>query len=467
MPETTAIFVFTAQRVLSAHFPNGFRLGSSIELSKFRRFAAEDFGEVALTDEELNKSIADCGTFFDGKVYVVSPGTEERIKREINTVFESGSEIIFYEAFYEKHAHWLFPASVVSAELLKSILLNLYQQFTHRGNYLTNGALGGTESAKIEREILRVWEGNVLLRYEQIAERLQYVPFEKIKYVLAYSGNFIRNSIGIYTHFSKIDISGEERAAIVYFAAKGCHTDGYVSLSNIPLGEIAERNCELTLTAIHNAVFRVCLADNFTRRGKIVTHKGDILDALAIMKDYCRSIDKCSLDDLLDFEKDLTGEVHRWLPMEAAYVVLVRTGKNAFVAGKYVNFDVATIDSMIDLLITGEYLPLLAFTTFAAFPHCGQTWNLFLLESYCRRFSARFRFDVLAVNSRNAGVVVRKNCRLPYAEIMADAVAKSNVALEKAVIEGFLYSHGYIGRRYYAKVDELIEQAKAIRQNRK
>jgi hypothetical protein len=123
--------------------------------------------------------------------------------------------------------------------------------------------------------------------------------------------------------------------------------------------------------------------------------------------------------------------------MEAGYSVMVRADEDTYIAEKYVHFDVAGIDSTLDLFVTGEYLPLKSITTFAAFPHCGQPWNLFLLESYCRRFSDRFRFEVLAVNSKNAGAIVRKSCRLSYAQIMADAVAKSDIPLEKMELKNF------------------------------
>jgi predicted butyrate kinase (DUF1464 family) len=89
-----------------------------------------------------------------------------------------------------------------------------------------------------------------------------------------------------------------------------------------------------------------------------------------------------------------------------------------------------------------------------------------LLESYCRRFSGRFRFEVLAVNSKNAGAIVRKGCALSYFEIMSDAVSKSSVSLEKTAIEDFLCVSGYLGRRSYSKVNELIKLAKALRERR-
>jgi len=111
----------------------------------------------------------------------------------------------------------------------------------------------------------------------------------------------------------------------------------------------------------------------------------------------------------------------------------------------------------------GEYIPLRVVTTFALFPHCGQPWNLFLLESYCRRFSDKFRFEVLAVNSKNAGAIVRKSCRLSYVKIMAEAVAKSDIPLEKAAIQEYLCSNGYTGKSTTAKAVEILEMAKAIR----
>lgn len=314
--------------------------------------------------------------------------------------------------------------------------------------------------------MLRVWGDDILLSYNQLSERLPYIPVDKIKYVLAQNVDFIWNAEGVYTHTGKVDITDEEHIAIADFVATAYRKDGYASLSDISLGEIAERNYELSLTAIHNAAFAIALSDKYDRRGKIITRKGDMLDALSIMKEYCRSLDKCSLHGLLDFEQELTGEMHRWIPMEAGYAIMIRADKDTFIAEKYVHFNALEIDNVLDQFVEGNYLPLRYITTFSIFPDCGQAWNLFLLESYCRRFSERFRFEVLAVNSKNAGVIVRKNCTASYIEIMADAVVVSNIVLEKAEIEGFLSNNGYIGRRSYAKVDELIEMAKTIRERR-
>jgi hypothetical protein len=453
--------------VLLTHFSNGFRVDSPIEIMRFRNFSDENSAECfQLSDEELKKAIVSCGTLFEGKVYVVRKETENKIQKEIEQAVESGADIFYYTSVYNLHENWLIAGSVISEDMLKGILKKLFPSYQHKANYFSIKRNKGTELAIIRNEIMRVWNGNTLLNYEQISERLPYIPLDKIKYVLAQNGDFIWNSTEVYTHIGNVDISDEEQADIANYVANACRTVGYASICDVSLGEIEERNYELTQTAIHNAVFAIVLSDKYDKRGKIITRKGDTLDALTIMKEHCRTIDKCSLQDLLDYERELTGETHRWIPMEAGYSVLVRTAYDTFVAERYVRFDINRIDDAIDLFVTGDYLPLKGVTTFAAFPHCGQVWNLFLLESFSRRFSRRFRFEVLAVNSRNAGAIVRNSCSLSYTEIMADAVAASDVELKKANVVEFLCGRGYIGKRSYSKTDELIERAKAIRERR-
>ena len=453
--------------VMQKRFPNGFRINSPIELLRFRRFAADDFGyESSITDEDLMKTITSCGTSFDGKVYVIDNEIESRIQNEVDLAISGGSEIIFYNSFYVRHEEWLFVGSIVSEEMLRNILIELYPKYKYKTNYFSPKLEKGTELSKINSEILRVWGSDVKLSYEQLSERLPYIPLDKIKYALAQNGDFIWNTTEVYTYVDKVDVTDEECATIAEYVAVACRITGYASLSEVPLGEIETRNSELSLTAIHNAVFGIVLADKYDKRGKIITLKGDTLDALTIIKEHCRTLEKCSLQDLLDFEKELTGESHRWIPMEAGYSVMVRADKDNFVAENYVHFDIAEIDGALDLFVTDNYLPLKSVTSFAVFPHCGQAWNLFLLESYCRRFSDRFYFEVLAANSRNAGAIVRKSCHLSYDQIMADAVVGSGIPLEKETIVEFLCNSGYIGKRFYAKSDELIKQAKAIRERR-
>ncbi|APV45337.1 hypothetical protein Dform_02024 [Dehalogenimonas formicexedens] len=464
-PALDPVAVDNLTNVLSAHFANGYRLNSPIELARFRSFAAKDFGEeIVLPDEELKGYISACGTTYDGKVYAVSAETKGRIKELVDEYFSDGAQAIFFAEFYAKNENWLFGASVVSEDMLVGILRRLFPKLSFTQTYF--GHMDASVFSALESEILRVWGDDVLLTYEQLAKRLQYIPIDRIKYALGQNGNFIWSKVETFTHVNRIDISNEERKIITEAAMQECNARGYTSITDLPFRNIQERNYELSVTAVHNAVFCICLSDKFDKCGKIVTRKGDTLNALTIMKDRCRTIDKCSLDDLLNYEKELTGEVHRWIPMEAGNAVLVRIDKDTYVADKYVHFDAEAVDAAIELFIDGDYLPLKSFTTFGAFPDCRQTWNLFLLESYCRRFSKKFRFDTPSVNSRNAGAVIRKICSLDYTEIMTDAVANADVPLTDRTVGRFLFDAGYTGRSTTSKVNEIIYKAKAIRERR-
>lgn len=451
--------------IISMRFANGFRLNSSIELSRFRNFYANELGEeLKLTDEELKSYIAACGTTFDGKVYAVSAQAKERIKELAEEYFTDGAQAIFFAEFYSKNENWLFSASVVSEDMLISILRRLFPKLLFTQTYF--GYTDASVFATLENEILRVWGDDVLLTYEQLSERLQYMPLDRIKYALCQNGDFIWNSVETFSHISRIDITESERESIREAVVRECNVLGYVSITDLPFVEIEERNYELSITGVHNAVYRICLSDKFDKKGKIVTRKGDVFDAMTIMKEYCRTIEKCSLDDLLNFEKELTGEVHRWIPMEAGNTILVRVDRDTYVADRYVHFNGDVIDIAIGLFVKGDYLPLKSFTTFGAFPDCGQVWNLFLLESYCRRFSRMFRVDTPSVNSRNAGVVIRKSCGMDYTEIMTDAVANADIPLNNTAIGKFLYENGYTGKRTTSKTNEIIDKAKALRERR-
>ncbi|MGC2422753.1 MAG: hypothetical protein WA666_00135 [Nitrospirota bacterium] len=449
--------------VLSSHFTNGYRLNSPIEMARFRSFASEDLDEeITLTDEELKCYIAACGTTFDGKVYAVSAQAKERIKGLAKDYFADGAQAIFFAEFYAKNESWLFEASVVSEDMLIDILRRLFPKLSFTQTYF--GYTDASVLPALEGEIMRLWGDDVLLTYGQLAERLRYIPLERIKSLLCQNGDFIWSSVETFSHVSRIGITDEERQVIREAAVRECNVRGYVSITDLPFGEIEERNYELTISAVQDAVYRICLSDKFDKKGKIVARKGDVFDALTIMKEYCQTIDKCSVDDLLNFARELTGEVRRGIPMEAGNAVLVRIDIDTYVADRYVHFNADVIDEAIGLFVKGNYLPLKSFTTFGAFPHCGQTWNLFLLESYCRRFSREFRFGTPSVNSRNAGAVIRKSCDMDYTEIMTDAVANADVPLKDSAVGKFLYESGYTGRSTTAKVNEIIDKAKAIRE---
>lgn len=453
--------------ILSKHFSNGFLFNSAIEKTRFDHFLSEVSGSdtIQYSDDELESILKQCCIIIGSRAYQVSREVEKRITEELETAISKGFEIFYYESFFEQFSDYLMKEGVVNVEIFKRILYKKFLDFPfqHMKSYFCKRCCAETERQRIDHEIARVWGSDTVLGYDDLSKRLPFIPLKKIKYALTNSSNYITNRRGYYANNNNVELSGSDIALIQKAADEIYAQKGYVSLCDLPLESIQEKNSALSITAIQNAAFNHCLYQNFDRKGKIITRQGESLDVLSIIKRYCENVDSCTLDDLFSLEKELFGELQRWCAMEAGYSILVRIEKDLFIADKYVDFDVEAIDSAIDTFIYGAYLPLKSFTTFATFPDCGQKWNLFVLESFCRRFSQRFRFDAPANNSRSAGAVIRKSCGLPYNEIMAEAVAESNIRIDNEHVGNWLREQGYLCVRNSSTISEITQKAKTLK----
>jgi len=463
--ETDSDILDNIKQIISTQFANGFRLHSPIQLARFRAFATSANIDISLSDEELTRYIKASGVVDDGKVYVVSDAAGTQIKNTACEYFNRGAQAIFFDEFFAKNVDWLTTNGIISEAMLIDITRKAFPSlvFRHRAYF---GHTKAPVPTIVEEELLRMWGEDVLLSYEQMAERLTYISLERIKHLLATNGDFIWNNRGVFSHVSKIIIYDEERASICAAAEEACNTKGFAAISNLPLCEVANRNHNLFMTAIHTAVYQICLADRFERKNRIITYRGVTLDISSVMRDYCTEVDSCTYDDLIEYEKEITGSVSNYRALEIGYATLIRTGKNSFVSDRHVYFDVEATDTALELLVAGTHLPLRSFAIFAAFPDCGLAWNLFLLESYCRRFSNKFRFESLSTNSQNVGLIVRKECVDNYTEMMASAVASSDIALTEAAITRYLLRAGYIGGSIRSKATEILNKAKVLREGK-
>ena len=150
------VVVEQCKDVLSAYFSNGYRLNSPIEMVRFRSFAKEFLDEELPTSDEMLKSyISACGMTFDGKVYVVSMQTKERIKKSVEDYFAKGAQVIFFAEFYARNENWLLEANIVSEEMLNTILHSLFPNLSYTLTYF--GYTDASVPVALEKEILRVW----------------------------------------------------------------------------------------------------------------------------------------------------------------------------------------------------------------------------------------------------------------------------------------------------------------------
>jgi hypothetical protein len=206
----------------------------------------------------------------------------------------------------------------------------------------------------------------------------------------------------------------------------------------------------------------------YSKSGQIITSIGKKLRVLDILEQYCREAETASFEELNSFEAtfDPEGRSHSAC-LIAAHNVMVRVSEDLFVAESKVSFDVERIDEAIALYCRDNFIPLKSVVDFSLFPYAGYPWNLFLLESYVRKFSRLFKYDVRAVNSANIGVIVRKSFTYgDYDDILSIALAKSSLSLnDKKAAGDYLFDNGYIGWRNLGKNEsKILANAKKLRE---
>lgn len=455
--------------ILNEHFPNGIRPNSIIDSNKLKKYYAEATGnDISNVVSDIPATLDAIGIRHGDKVYAVSTSGRQELSGLFERLLSEGNRLFYYDDLYDAHADFLCGIHIFSSELLRTVLSEINQSLWFRyKNYdlwfYKNYCLTD-KNITVESEIMRCYETAVFLSYDQLKSRLPYIPIAVIRQTLAQNSSFIWVSTGLYTHVGKIEFDDAERrdaCAKIEDAVSRCD---FATLNSINVRASLELNPDLSESAIKSGFFQVYLADRFEKHGNIVTQKGKALRAVTLFELYCRAQNRLTLDDLVAVEVAINGSNHRQ-SLLAAYNNMVRIDRDTFVGDGEIHFDIDAADAALDLFVQGNIIPLRMVTSFTSFPYMdGYTWNLFLLESYCRRFSKRYTFQCLSVNSNNVGAIFKKSANFAdYTEALAFAVAYAPLELNNKDVGDYLLENGYIARRRNVIVD-VVARAQLLRE---
>lgn len=465
-PKETVICPDDLKALLLKKFPYGIRIDSSIDMTKLKNFA--EMFEVALPEkeEQLKAQIAVAGIVYEGKTYFISDEVFDSIIEKISNIFAEGYRVIYYEELFGKNFEWFDERHISSWELIREILDKKSDDIYVSKNFLRQSTEHINEADAVEQELERVWGDNVVHTYDEMYECLPYIPDEKIKFYLSYSKKFVWTTWETFACIDKVVITEEEKQAIIDYVTNECELVGHASIANVPLGNIEEENYLISKTAIYDALYYLILKDKFVRNGKILTKINGEVNTLTLAKAYCEGKEICSFTELNDYVTSINGTANRQVTFRAAYDQMVRVEEDKFVADNSVNFDIDAIDELLEDIINGDFASIKSVATFVMFPNCGFTWTHYLIESFCYRFSKKFRLDVINFNDKNAGIIAKKEVELSFADMLAVVAANSNLDLNVELIGQYLYDNGYVARRKMPLIDTAVEKAKRIREGR-
>lgn len=451
--------------VLKQHYEYGFKYDSIRELMRFRQFADEMGITLPEEDEALKTSILSSGTVIDDKVYCKNDDMLQELQRIVDDILSSGAVVIYYESLFENKQEWMESHVITSPDMLKEYLQYNISGCSFSKKFMVKGSRCSEKDA-VTDELKRIWGAHPVESVYRLSDRLPYIPIGNIWRVISGNDLFVLSSEGEYLFIDRFRITKDEEEDILDFVDEICEENGFASLCDVPLGSIEEENYELTQTAIYNAIYKKVLSGKYHLNGKILTKEKSELDAVMLLKQYIKDKDECTFDEVADKVVELTGGINRQYAFQALYDDMVQVDKNRFVANRLVNFSIDEIDTVLAGFITDNFRAIRDVTTFAMFPLCGQNWNHYLLESFCYKYSRKYSLHVIHFNDKNAGIIAEKDFNKKYNEMLAIALARTDVELSSEVIGQYLFNTGYMAKSKYAKLGEIAQRASELRKER-
>lgn len=451
--------------VLKQHYEYGFKYDSIRELMRFRQFADEMGITLPEEDEALKTSILSSGTVIDDKVYCKNDDMLQELQRIVDDILSSGAVVIYYESLFENKQEWMKSHVIISPDMLKEYLQHNISGCSFSKKFMVKGSRCSEKDA-VTDELKRIWGAHPVESVYRLSDRLPYIPIGNIWRVISGNDLFVLSSEGEYLFIDRFRITKDEEEDILDFVDEICEENGFASLCDVPLGSIEEENYELTQTAIYNAIYKKVLSGKYHLNWKILTKEKSELDAVMLLKQYIKDKDECTFDEVADKVVELTGGINRQYAFQALYDDMVRVDKNRFVANRLVNFSIDEIDTVLAGFITDNFRAIRDVTTFAMFPLCGQNWNHYLLESFCYKYSRKYSLHVIHFNDKNAGIIAEKDFNKKYNEMLAIALARTDVELSSEVIGQYLFNTGYMAKSKYAKLGEIAQRASELRKER-
>ena len=456
------------ENVLEQCFVKGFRLGSKIEMEKFKREYVKINGiSVNVGDDIVEKSIQDCGIIYQNKVFLpktmLSDSIKEKLCSYIDSTFASGKDSIYFDPLFKEFSDEFLGNYIYNAEMLRAYLLHEYGDKYNIGkNQIFKEA--GVITDPVKEVCLYLKSYGKPMNKSDLYKALAHLPKSKIDGILN-GEEFIRNSKGEYFHVDMMKFSTEELEDISALIEDVIDSRKFISgteLMNAIRAKypfIYEGYSGYSDLGWRN-VLKYRLGNKFSFKGNIISRSGVTLSMNDVFGQLAAEADTITIDQLLAFAKDMGSSV---IYFDAVYQNALRINETTFVSRDRAAFQVDETDTILDRFCVGNYVSLADFKDFGIFPDAGFPWTVYLLESYVAFYSDRYSLKHGGYNRNCAvGAVVKKSAGYEsFDDLLVDVIADSSISFKETEALDFLVNAGYTARRSYKNIAEIVIKAKA------
>ena len=472
-----AVDTETASRwnlILSEEFEDGLRL-NGMRLRKFRSIYEERYHDtVEPDDEKLIAQLKLVGEFRDERVYAKRDAGQSSlmdiIQQDILQTLASGASCVYPQQLFEKYREELAQQlSVYTADSFKAMLLtSANRQFSVSYGII---CLPG-KNANVTADVMGLFqECYEPITYAQMAERLWYIPMDRIKHELVTEKSIVMIEQETYFYAPHFPISTHELAALQRAMHRHIEDEGFL---------VARGLRELMQTYCPNAVMDTAswkdrgvrnvmawlLRDQFDFNGVVICAKDAGMDTHMVFRSYCKSHERVTMDELKDLctQLDISG-----IYWDSVLAEMVRISRNEFLSKRLIAFDSESTDRVLEQACPSDYMPLKDFTLFMSLPGVAVPWNGFLLESYLRDYSRIFRLEQVGpVEHTPIGAMVRRMS--PFhtnRDLLIDALVHNDSWHSSKEALDVLVESGYRTQRLVANAAEMIKAAQIQREKLK
>ena len=384
----------------------------------------------------------------------------------IRKIFSEGKNVIYYESLFKEFSEDFEDGRINNADMLKTYVAD---EMYFGKKYIAPDSNVEIDLTEEVRNFLI--EADTAVATDEIVSSLSHITRDKVVTVLAgtNSEEFIRNQKGKYFHESIVEFTTDEMIKIVKWINEAIADKEYmggkelVDLIGRNLPDIHERYSFLTWLGLRD-VLRYKLRDEFSFKGKIISAYGKELSMIKVFENFAKSHEYFTLDQLNTLKTELDTPIY----FDAVYENSLRINKEEFVSKDKAKFDVTATDFAIEMFCTGDFVSIKDVNLFGGFPNAYFSWNAFLLQHYVANYSKKFKLLHAGFTANKpVGAIVKRNSSLDtFDDVVIRAVAESNVSLNSNSILEFLCASGYLARKSYGKMDELISQANLLRMNK-
>lgn len=458
------------KELLDKYFQKGFRMESSLDMKKLRRFYQEQYGaELSDEDDLVCQGISSVTILHDGKAYLpdsmLSQEKKEKLLQYIEDRFSSGCDAIYYGALFTEFEEAFQGERIYTPEMLKT-----YLSYINKGNYvLQRSYLAKDYTVQMNpeddiREYLKEAAGPVEVK--RLAAELSYIPEQKIKFALSTNSDFIWNTTGEYFYEDCVHFSYSELEWISQFILDGIEERDFVTGNELVeaveahFSDIKEMYQWISPVGMRN-VIGYKLNDRFSFNGNIISKYGEDLSMAEVYAKYCRKHSRFTLDELNVLKQELGSTIY----FDEIYANSLRISQNEFVSQDMAQFDVEATDEAIGRICTGQYMSLQEIRDFGTFPYAGYPWNEYLLEHFVANYSQKFMLLHIGFSANVcAGAIVKQASSFKdFNDLLVDILANSNIVLDEDPALEYLRQQGYIARRRYSDIGRIVTEAKVVR----